>query len=234
MSLLSQVAHVRDSFRTMAVATVALGVATSAAYAQQQPSSAAPGAANQNQVIEMIPAPGPEWTKVCDQQGGDTPNCVTSRDFVIKEGGGRGISIAVYDIKKPQVMKQVRFTLPLGFQLKPGVLFSLDKKESVSGYYDICIPVGCFVSFENSNAVVDSMLKGKDANLMVRDATGQMIEVKFSVSGLGEAFKGKPVDPKKIEEERVKLEESLYKNSDDLRKKLLGGTLMNDNTEAGK
>ncbi len=230
MSLLSRFAHVQGSLKYMTAVTVALGLASAAQAQQQQPQTRpaqtqqgqppapAPG---QPQEIKMVPNPGQAWTKICGKEENGAETCLTAREFVM-DNHSRGIAMTVYDIGKPQDTKHIRILVPLGFKLKPGVRLTVGKNQPVPGYYDVCLPAGCYVNFENAVELVKQIQKGEDAILVVRDPLGADIKVTFPLEGFDEAYKGKPIDPQKIEDERKKLEEDLIKKSDEMRKQLLG------------
>lgn len=234
MSFLPRFVHVQGMLKSVAAAAFVFGAVSTVSAQQpqaqpaQQPTGqqTAPQEANapQNKDIKMIPSPGQSWTKLCSEEQGGLKTCLITRDFVM-DNHTRGITLVVYDLEtKPKATQHIRILVPLGFRLKPGVRLIVDKNKPFSGYYDVCLPSGCYVNIENANDLIVNMLAGKEANLIIKDATNSDINVNFSLEGFSDAFKGDPVDPKKLEEEREKLEKELIEKSEAMRRQLLGGT----------
>ena len=70
-----------------------------------------------------------DWTKVCgkDQNSG-TDICYTTRDFV-SDQGQPVLAVAVYEMKnaaQKQDVRVIRYLLPLGLLLQPGIRFNVD------------------------------------------------------------------------------------------------------------
>jgi invasion protein IalB len=189
-----------------------------AAQPQAQQGQAAPAAT----VVQVKPEPSQaDWTKVCGKdQAQNTEICYTTRDFV-SDQGQPVMAVAVYDAKGPQAQKIVRFLMPLGLMLQPGVRFGVDQGQATPGRYAICFPNGCFAEAPGlKDDVVNAMKKGTNLNVSVQNQA--MREVTFAVplAGFGKAYDGAPVDPKVLEEQQKKLQEELQKRSDDMRQKL--------------
>src|SRR3954451_4715864 len=95
-------------------------------------------------VVQLKAEPAqPDWTKIC----GKDPNtnveiCYTTRDFV-SDQGQPVLAVAVYDVKGDP-NKIVRFLMPLGLLLQPGIRYAADSGASQAGKYAICFPNGCF------------------------------------------------------------------------------------------
>ncbi len=70
-----------------------------------------------------------DWTKVCGKdQGSGTDICYTTRDFV-SDQGQPVLAVAVYEMKnaaQKQEVRVVRYLLPLGLLLQPGIRFNVD------------------------------------------------------------------------------------------------------------
>ena len=162
-----------------------------------------------------------EWTKVC---GKDPTNgveiCYTTRDFV-SDQGQPVLAAAIYDVKAPQPQKIVRFLLPLGLLLKPGIRFAVDQTSPTAGTYTMCFPNGCFAeALGLKDDFVAAMKKGTNVNVSVQNQVGREVTFAVPLAGFGKAFDGPAIDPKVLEEQQKKLQEELEKKSEDLRKKL--------------
>jgi invasion protein IalB len=243
MSFATRLARLRGLIGFAALASVAVaapGMAQQPAAPAQprpqqrpaQPAQPAPAPAQPAQsqaqaagptVVQVKPEPSQaDWTKVCGKdQAQNAEVCYTTRDFV-SDQGQPVLAVAVYDAKGPQPQKIVRFLMPLGLLLQPGVRFAVDQNPPTPGRYAICFPNGCFAEAPGlPDAVVNQMKKGGTLNVSVQNQA--MREVTFAVplTGFGKAFDGPPIDPKVLEEQQKKLQEELTKRSDEMRQRLL-------------
>jgi invasion protein IalB len=189
-----------------------------AAPAAPAPQAAAPAGT----VVQVKPEPSQsDWTKVCGKdQAQNAEICYTTRDFV-SDQGQPVLAVAVYDAKGAQAQKIVRFLMPLGLLLQPGVRFAVDQGQATPGRYAICFPNGCFAEAPGlKDDIVNAMKKGTTLNVSVQNQA--MREVTFAVplTGFGKAFDGPPMDPKVLEEQQKKLQEELQKRSEDMRQRL--------------
>jgi invasion protein IalB len=203
--------------------------------AAQQPAAPAPAApqAPAAQPGQQAQSTGPlvvqvkaepsqaEWTKVCGKDPANNAEiCYTTRDFV-SDQGQPVLAAAVYDVKGPQSQKIVRFLMPLGLLLKPGVRFAVDQTSPVPGTYTVCFPNGCFAeSVGLKDDVIAAMKKGTHINVSVQNQVGREVTFAVPLAGFGKAFDGAPIDPKVLEEQQKRLQEELEKRSEELRKRL--------------
>jgi invasion protein IalB len=201
-----------------------------AAPAQPAPQQQAPAqnnqAAQQAQTGPLVVAvkaepSQAEWTKVCGRDASNaTEVCYTTRDFV-SDQGQPVLAAAVYDIKGPQSQKVVRFLMPLGLLLKPGIRFAVDQAAPVAGGYTICFPNGCFAETVGlKDDIVTAMKKGTNINVSVQNQVGREVTFAVPLAGFGKAFDGAPIDPKVLEAQQKRLQDELEKRSDELRKRL--------------
>ena len=230
----------------LALAGLGAGLASPSALAQaKKPAPAAPAqpapapapapaqtpaAASQTgpQIINVKSEPSQaNWTKVCGKdQGSGTDVCYTTRDFVA-DSGQPVLAAAVYDMKnaaQKQEVRVVRFLLPLGLMLAPGIRFNVDGKEVTGGKFAVCFPNGCFAEAGGVSAeLVGAMKKGGTLNVSVQNQTQREVTFAVPLSGFGTAFDGPAIDPKVLEEQQKKLQAELEKKSDEMRKKLEQG-----------
>lgn len=173
-------------------------------------------------VVQVKAEPSqPEWTKVCgkDQNTG-TEICYTTRDFV-SDQGQPVLALAVYDIKGQQPQKVVRFVMPLGLLLQPGLRFTVDQGQAVAGRYVMCLPNGCFAEAQVKDDFIASLKKGANLNVSVQNQAGREITFAVPAAGFAKSFDGAPIDPKVLEEQQRKLQEELQKKSEEMRQKML-------------
>lgn len=187
----------------------------------------AQGAQQQNAgptVVQVKAEPSqPEWTKVCGKdQNTNTEICYTTRDFV-SDQGQPVLALAVYDVKGQQPQKVVRFVMPLGLLLQPGLRFTVDQGQAVAGRYVMCLPNGCFAEAQVKDDFIASLKKGANLNVSVQNQMGREITFAVPAAGFGKSFDGPPIDPKVLEEQQKKLQEELQKKSEEMRQKMLNG-----------
>ncbi len=139
-------ASFRLSARALSVAlSTAIGLAPMASFAQQaqprpaNPRPAQPAPAQPAQggagptVVQVKPEPSQtSWTKVCGKdEAANKEICYTTRDFV-SDQGQPVLAVAIYDVKGDP-NKIVRFLMPLGLLLQPGIRFGVDTAQPPPG-----------------------------------------------------------------------------------------------------
>ena len=195
-----------------------------------QASPAAPGGAAQQPtgptVVQVKPEPSqPDWTKVCGKDPSNNSEiCYTTRDFV-SDQGQPVMAVAVYEAKSApqgaQTQRVVRFLLPLGLMLQPGIRFAIDQGQPTPGRYALCFPNGCFAEAVGlKDDFVNQMKKGTSLNVSVQNQVAREVTFSVPLAGFGKAFDGAAIDPKVLEEQQKKLQEELERRSDEMRKKL--------------
>jgi invasion protein IalB len=184
----------------------------------QQQGAGAPGP----MVIQVKADPAQtDWIKTCGKdEGAKAEICATTRDFV-SDQGQPALAVAVYDVKGPQPQRVVRFLLPPGFLLQPGIRFAVDQNAPTPGRYAICMPNGCFAeALATKDDVIGQFKKGTNLNVSLQNPVGQEVTFQVPLAGFAKAFDGPAVDPKVLEEQQKRLQDELQKRSEELRKKL--------------
>jgi len=234
-------ATAKGSVRGLALvlgAAVALGpVAASAQQAQPRPAPSRPaqpapapaqqpaqGQAAQTgpTVVQVKPEPSQTtWTKVCGKdQAANKEICYTTRDFV-SDQGQPVLAVAVYDVKGDP-NKIVRFLMPLGLLLQPGIRFGVDTAQPTPGRYAICFPNGCFAEAQVKDDFINAMKKGTNLNISVQNQAAREVSFTIPLSDFAKGFDGAPIDPKVLEEQQKALQDELAKRQEELRKRLGG------------
>ena len=214
--------------------SVALAPLVASAQAPARPAAPRPAAPAPAPAAPAAPAAAPsivqvkaepsqtEWTKVCGKdEAANKEICYTTRDFV-SDQGQPVLAVAVYDVKNDPV-KIVRFLMPLGLLLAPGIRFGVDSAQATPGRYAICFPNGCFAEAQVNEAMVNTIKKGNTLNVSVQNQVGKEVTFAIPTAGFAKAFDGAPIDPKKLEEQQKALQTELEKRQEDLRKRLDGG-----------
>ncbi len=214
--------------RFASLATAGLLALTAPAFAQQK-KAPAPAPAQQQPAPAPAPAPdGPakvvvkpepsqtDWLKVCGTDPGNNKQiCYTTRDFVA-ENGEPVLAVAVYAVQDDPE-RIVRFLLPLGFLLEPGVRFNLESGQPVAGKFAICFPNGCFAEAKVRDDFIKNLKAGNNLAISIRNQAGREVAFQVPLAGFGKAFDGAPIDPKVLEEQQKKLQEELQKRGEALR-----------------
>jgi invasion protein IalB len=188
--------------------------APAAPQAQQQPAGPT--------VVQVKPEPSQtDWTKVCGKdQAQGFEICYTTRDFV-SDQGQPVLAVAIYDAKGPQNQKIVRFLMPLGLLLQPGIRFAVDQGQATAGKYAICFPNGCFAEAGGlKDDFVAAMKKGTILNVSVQNQAQREVTFAVPLVGFGKAFDGPPIDPKVLQDQQQKLQEEMQKRSEEMRRRL--------------
>ena len=146
-------------------------------------------------IVQVKPEPSqPEWTKVCGKdQGANAEICYTTRDFV-SDQGQPVLAVALYDVKGgPQAQKIVRFLMPLGLLLQPGIRFTVDQGQPTPGRYAVCFPNGCFAEAPVKDDFIAALKKGANLNVSVQNQGGREVTFAVPAAGFAKAFDG-PAD----------------------------------------
>lgn len=192
---------------------------------QQQPAQPPAGQAQQSgpTVVQVKPEPSQtNWTKVCGKdQAANKEICYTTRDFV-SDQGQPVLAAAIYDVKG-DATKIVRFLMPLGLLIQPGIRFGVDNAQPVPGRYAICFPNGCFAEAQVKDDFINAMKKGTTLNISVQNQTAREVTFAVPLADFAKGFDGAPIDPKVLEEQQKQLQDELAKRQEELRQRLGGG-----------
>lgn len=187
------------------------------------PAAAAPAAAPPAAtLVQVKPEPSQaNWIKICgEDQQNKKKICYTTRDFV-SDQNQPVLAVAVYDVQgEPQ--KIVRFLLPLGFILAPGVRFTVDTGAPQSGKFAVCFPNGCFAEVSVKDDVIASLKKGNTIAVSVQNQFGREVAFQVPLTDFGKAFDGPPVDPAVLAAEQKRLQDQMQKQAEEMRKKMGG------------
>lgn len=208
-----------------AAALLAIGavLAPAAAFAQAKPAQQPAQQPQQQQAAPQQPAgptvvavkPEPsqtDWTKVCGKDpAGGREICYTTRDFV-SDQGQPVLAVAVYDVKG-EAQKMMRFLLPLGLLLQPGIRSTVDQGNAIEGRYALCFPNGCFAEAQIKDTDIASMKKGQNLNISVQNQAANVVTFQVPLAGFAKGFDGPGIDPKVLEEQQRKLQEAMQKKA---------------------
>jgi invasion protein IalB len=186
--------------------------------AQTQPPANQPPAANQPpQQQQNVLAT--KWTKIC-QTNEQTKKeaCVVTQNLHAETGQ---MLAAVTVIEEKGAQKLFRIAVPLGMLLEPGLRVVVDQNQPIEAKYAICVPDGCFADLQVNDDFLNNLKKGKALIVQTINHVGRTVNITFPLTDFGKAYEGPAVDPKEIQAQRQKLQESLNKQAEDARKRLL-------------
>lgn len=215
-----------------AFAALAFMVAAGSASAQTKKPTPTPAPAPAAQAPQAAPVQAPaalvqvqpeptqsDWVKICgEDQTSKKKICYTTRDFV-SDQNQPVLAVAVYDIQGDP-NRVVRFLLPLGFILAPGVRFSVDQGVAQAGKYAVCFPNGCFAEVPVKEDVIAAFKKGTSISISVQNQFAREVIFQVPLSTFGRVFDGPPVDPAVLAEQQKKLQEQMKKQAEEMRKKM--------------
>ena len=218
-----------------AILSAALGLTPVAGFAQaqrpaqrpaapaQQPAPQGGQAAAGPTVVQVKPEPSQtSWTKVCGKdQAANKEICYTTRDFV-SDQGQPVLAAAIYDVKGDP-NKIVRFLMPLGLLLTPGIRFGVDTAQPTPGRYAICFPNGCFAEAQVKDDFINQMKKGTTLSVSVQNQVAREVSFAIPLADFAKGFDGAAIDPKVLEDQQKALQDELAKRQEELRQKLGAG-----------
>lgn len=217
--------------RLTATIAVVLGLSIGGALAQAKKPSPAPApaptpaqpaapTAAPAAVVTVQPEPTQaDWVKICgEDQATKKKICYTTRDFV-SDQNQPVLAVAVYDIQGDP-NKVVRFLLPLGFILAPGVRFTVDQGTAQPGKYAVCFPNGCFAEVPIKDDTISALKKGTAISISVQNQFAREVIFQVPLSTFGKVFDGPAIDPAVLAEQQKKLKEQMQKQAEEMRKKM--------------
>ena len=218
----------RSSAAALAM-TLALGGATFAQTPTAKP--AAPGQAAPGQPAPAPPSkvdlvsPEPQWAKFCAKQPNNGRDaCATMRDFSTSADQPPMISINVFEVAGEEKRKLRLLMLPIGMMLRPGFRVIIDKSEPLEGRYDMCFQNACSAEIEIGPKTLAELKRGQTMSVIMRvpggDVSGRELTFNLPLKDFGQAFDGKPTDPKVLEQQRLALQQQLQKKAEEQRKML--------------
>jgi invasion protein IalB len=189
------------------------------APAAPAPPPAAQPTADLGTVLALKPAQ-PEWTKVCGQNPADhTEICYTTRDFA-SDKGQQLLAVAVYEAKGAQTNRFVRFVVPHGLLVPPGLRVAVDQGPGAAGRYAMCLPNGCFAEAAIESDFIENLKTGTNLNVSVRDQTGRTVTFAVPLDAFAKSFDGPAIDPEVLQEQQRKVAEEIEKRREEMRRRL--------------
>ncbi|MEM6710897.1 MAG: invasion associated locus B family protein [Pseudomonadota bacterium] len=136
--------------------------------------------------------PDLNWIKVCgvDQRSSQRVCNTRARELQVE-----GVTVAAMQIVENEGgSRQMLTILPTRLQIPEGVRGQVDDGSPITGQFRICYPQNCFVEFEATDALVDSMKAGGEFTVTALNEAGRAVPFAFSLSGFTAAFDGEGFD----------------------------------------
>ncbi len=178
-------------FKVVAVSGLALAAAPALAQAPGAPASG--GAPAPVKVALKVAPEQSEWLKVCGEDPAVKKKiCYTTRDFVA-ENNQPVMAVAFYSVKDDP-KRFMRILVPLTFLIPPGIRLSAEGVSPVSAKFQICLPQGCFVEGELTDAIVANVKKVKVLKIDMQNQIGQEVNFEVPMEGFAKAYDGEGID----------------------------------------
>lgn len=206
-----------------AIVTTAVVAPHTPAYAQEKKKQPAKKKEEQPKQNTQTPPQqnvlATKWTKIC-QTNEQTKKeaCVVTQNLHAETGQ---MLAAVTVIEEKGAQKLFRIAVPLGMLLEPGLRIVIDQNQPIEAKYAICVPDGCFADLQINDDFVANLKKGKSLIVQTINHVGRTVNITFPLTDFQKSYEGPAVDPKEIQAQRQKLQDSLNKQAEDARKRLL-------------
>jgi hypothetical protein len=132
------------------------------------------------------------------------------------------LAVAIYDVKGDP-NKIVRFLMPLGLLINPGIRFGVDTAQPTPGRYAICFPNGCFAEAQVKDDFINAMKKGTTLSVSVQNQGAREVSFAIPLADFAKGFDGAAIDPKVLEDQQKALQDELAKRQEELRQRLGAG-----------
>lgn len=132
------------------------------------------------------------WIKVCgvDQRANQSVCNIRARELQVE-----GVTVAALQIIESEGGERQMVTiLPTRLQIPEGVRGQVDDGSPVTGEFRICYPQNCFVEFEATDALINSMKAGGEFTVTALNEAGRAVPFAFSLSGFTAAYDGEGYD----------------------------------------
>lgn len=192
------------SLKTMAAGLLGAVTLAGAASAQQQQANAP----------QVAPA---EWFKVCSQQG-ENEICNTQYTLVADT---RQLITAVnlIEVKGKVNQKVVQAVVPTGRVIPAGVQLKVDENAPTTLNYSVCFQDRCIAEAQLTDAVVNSMKRGKQMMVTSINFQRQPNPVPVTLTGFTDAYDGEPKAAPEIAQRQQELNDALQRQAEERRKR---------------
>ncbi len=169
------------------------------------------------------------WVKLCEKAPAapakdkkEKPKelnvCLTHHEQLESTSGMVLVSVAIREIEG-QDKKGLMVMVPLGMQLRPGVLVKFDDDKPMNLPFTLCHPMGCTAEAEATKEILDRMKKAKNIAVGAINIAGKTIGFRVPMQGFDKTLAGPPADNAKYKEERKRVMMAIRQRQQELVKK---------------
>lgn len=221
----------RAGFAALVMA-IGLSFAAAPAFAQgaAKPAKPAAPAAGGAPAAAAAPAAKDEkdknfWVKLCEK----TPSiadpkkemsvCLTHHEQLESTSGMVLVSVAIRQIEG-QDKEGLMVMVPLGMQLRPGVLLKIDEDaKPLELPFTLCHPMGCTAEIEATKEIMDKLKKAKMLAVGAINLGGKTIGFRVPMAGFDKTLAGPAADNEKYKEERKRVMMAIRERQQEMMKK---------------
>lgn len=173
---------------------LALASAPEIAHAQDRPASEKAPGKTQEKAPENIQQIRrfEDWELRCEQKDEwEEKTCYIVQSLKADETGRRVLQILVARFGAEQALGAL-ISVPIGIRLPPGIVLQIDKKPARRFPLERCTPQTCQAQVRLADKLLASFKAGASGRVTFHDASGQTVNVSFSLKGFTAAFKELP------------------------------------------
>lgn len=215
----------RAGFAALVMA-IGLGFAAAPALAQgakqpakpAAPAGGAPAAAQDDKDKNF-------WVKLCEKAPSvadpkkEMNVCLTHHEQLESSSGMVLVSVAIRQIEG-QDKEGLMVMVPLGMQLRPGVLVKIDEDgKPLELPFTLCHPMGCTAEIEATKEILDKLKKAKQLAVGAINIGGKTIGFRVPMGGFEKTLAGPPADNEKYKEERKRVMMAIKERQMEMMKK---------------
>lgn len=126
--------------------------------------------------------------EVADGEAVKPGQCEMFQKQTVKESGQRLIELAIGYSEDEGNARGVAI-LPLGILLQPGVLMQVDEETPFRFSVRHCDAGGCFAYLNMNEAVIETLKKGKKANIIMAVEGGKKVNIVLPLNGFTKKWK---------------------------------------------
>jgi len=132
------------------------------------------------------------WIVRCNNEGDieleeKRGKCEIFQRLSLKDTGQRVVEMAIGFPEDKETARGI-FILPLGILLQPGVTMQIDDNAPLKFAVRYCVPNGCVAYVNLNDAILDMLKKGNQANVIVKQASGEDITLPIVLKGITKAL----------------------------------------------
>jgi len=168
------------------------------------------------------------WTKMCatppnsNSQPSAKLICFTNKD-ARTEQGVPVVAVTLVEMEG-ETKRVLRITLPFGVAVSMGIRLIVDQDPPLETQFTTCVSLnpnmGCIAQYDAAPDLLTKVKKGRMLTVQAVNLKNEIVSFPLALADFAKANEGPPTDAKVDDEQQKKLQESLQKKAEALRKKL--------------